>query len=322
MKLHLLLAVIFSLPVAGQTTLVVPSPTIPTIQAGISLAVNGDTVSVGPGTYSENINFLGKSINVRGQGIGVSVIDGNAMGSVVLFASGEGPASVLEGFSLVNGAVPGNIGGGGVRVVGTCVVPGNPFPTISPTIRECEISSCTAATGGGVCCISWGSISLFDCVIRNNQANGGIPYGSGGGISTVGHSHVYMVRCLVAGNTASAHGGGIAAQSAVLISCTVEKNMALGRRRAVGGRRRGQRSDSQGAERVAWPAEYAVGMLTQPASAATAEIRRVRNAFCRRCFEYSGGTIVDAVLERFEISDSPGCKHGGRCRLQENSARP
>src|SRR5216117_3331126 len=38
----------------------------PTIQAAINAAVNGDTVQVSPGTYIENINFLGKAITVAG----------------------------------------------------------------------------------------------------------------------------------------------------------------------------------------------------------------------------------------------------------------
>jgi polygalacturonase len=38
-----------------------------TIQAAINAAADGDTVAVAPGTYKENIDFLGKKITLTSQ---------------------------------------------------------------------------------------------------------------------------------------------------------------------------------------------------------------------------------------------------------------
>src|SRR5215467_7528831 len=98
----------------------------PTIQGAISAASTGDTVQVAPGTYIENLNFLGKAIRVTSeQGPDVTIIDGNQAGSVVTFASGEGRQSVLHGFKLRNGNASASASqGGGIRI-------GNSSPTIT-----------------------------------------------------------------------------------------------------------------------------------------------------------------------------------------------
>jgi hypothetical protein len=74
-----------------------------TIQEAIDAAVNGDTVLVAPGTYVENIVFLGKGIHVLSSGgAAVTIIDG-AGTTVISFVNDEGPDSVLEGFTITNG---------------------------------------------------------------------------------------------------------------------------------------------------------------------------------------------------------------------------
>jgi len=79
-------------------------PGCSTIQSCIDQAVNTDTITVKPGTYVENLDFLGKAITVRSQdGADTTIIDGQLTGTVVTFASGEGNDSVIEGFTIKNG---------------------------------------------------------------------------------------------------------------------------------------------------------------------------------------------------------------------------
>lgn len=73
-----------------------------TIQDAINAAVDGDTIIVRPGTYVENIDFLGKAITVRSEhGAGVTVILSNH-GDVVTFINYEKSDSVLDGFIVTS----------------------------------------------------------------------------------------------------------------------------------------------------------------------------------------------------------------------------
>lgn len=101
----LLLACSLTKTVCAQTIIHVPGDAA-TIQAGINLASNGDTVQVAPGTYVENINFNGKNITVTSSGgAAVTTINGNAAGVVVTFENGEGRGAVINGFTI-QGPVP------------------------------------------------------------------------------------------------------------------------------------------------------------------------------------------------------------------------
>lgn len=84
----------------ATATLNVPAD-FPTLQAAINAASDGDTVLVAPGTYTENIDFLGKAITVESaQGPGSTVIDGGNQATVVSFRSGESRAALLQGFTI------------------------------------------------------------------------------------------------------------------------------------------------------------------------------------------------------------------------------
>ena len=87
------------MPLWAQQTIHVPADAA-TIQSGINVASDGDTVLVAPGTYVENIDFKGKAITVTSSGgATTTTIDGGQKGIVVRFGNNETRASVINGFN-------------------------------------------------------------------------------------------------------------------------------------------------------------------------------------------------------------------------------
>ena len=170
----------------------------PTIQAAINMAVAGDTVVVAPGTYQENINFLGKAITVTGSGgAKVTTIDGGLAASVVTFSTGETSASVLSGFTITNGKA--SFGGGGIEI-----------SSASPTILKNLIKGNQACDGDGI------EVSFGSPIIRGNRIVDNIQSGcsggtGGGGIEIGGAASALVVGNLIANNNAGdgIGGGGI-----------------------------------------------------------------------------------------------------------------
>jgi hypothetical protein len=89
----------------AQTTLNVgPGHPYTTIQSAIEAANPGDTVLVAPGTYYENINFLGKAITVTSSGgAAVTIIDGGSKNPAVIFQTSEPRTSVLSNMTIQHG---------------------------------------------------------------------------------------------------------------------------------------------------------------------------------------------------------------------------
>ena len=209
----------FAIPVLLVLSTLSASPTLaatiyvptdqPTILAGIDAAVGGDLVLVAPGTYIENIDFLGKAITVRGEaGTEATVIDGNEAGSVASFASEETEESVLEGFTLSNGK---GVNGGGVFFGSNS----------SAKLIECVISQNTVDNYGGGIFSSFSSPTIMGCKIFGNHAQH-----SGGGLY-VHESTLTLTNCLVVENTSENSGGGIFMEdshSSTIVNCTISAN--------------------------------------------------------------------------------------------------
>jgi hypothetical protein len=73
-----------------------------TIQAGIELAISGDTVLVAPGTFAENLDFMGKDIRVIGSGGAAQtyLVPTSSTDPAVRIVSGESEYAMFRGFTL------------------------------------------------------------------------------------------------------------------------------------------------------------------------------------------------------------------------------
>ncbi|MCH8342482.1 MAG: hypothetical protein IH983_00660 [Planctomycetes bacterium] len=191
----------------------------PTIQAGIDAAVNGDEVVVAPGTYNEIIVFNGKAITVRSSdGPDITVIDATGLfDSVVKCNSGEGPKTILDGFTITGGfGQDGNTGGGML----------NTFS--SPTVQNCTFAMNSANRGGGMYNDA-ASPTIKNCNFIDNNGN------EGGGMYNSGNAAPIVTDCTFTGNTAVDFGGGMfnLGGSPLVTNCIFEANTATLRGGAI-----------------------------------------------------------------------------------------
>jgi len=201
---RVLLSLLIATPAAAADLTVGPTDSI---QAAIDLALDGDRVLVQPATHTERINFNGKAIEVIGLGGAANTtLNGGGLGPVVRFASGEGSASRLQGFTITGGSA--NAGAGGIACSSGA----------TPTIEDCSIRFNRGKFGGGVT----GSPILRRCVIEGNLAS----LTHGGGV----YGAPQMSHCVVTGNRASsADGGGIylVNGTASITDCVIVDNGAV-----------------------------------------------------------------------------------------------
>lgn len=177
-----------------------------TIQAAIDAALDDDEIVVAPETYVEFLDLKGKAITLRSSaGADTTIIDvtthqdindGSKDRSVIKCTTGEGPETVIDGFTIRGGkgseGVFGSNAGGGMLNEGA-----------SPTVRNCVFEANEAGDGCGMANQSGSSPKVYDCEFRGNTG------GSGGGIINYVNSSPTVVRCLFESNEVSNTGGGI-----------------------------------------------------------------------------------------------------------------
>ena len=245
---------------SAQTTRHVPAD-YATIQEAILAAVNGDTVLVAPGTYVEELDYLGKAITLASESGAAATILSN-VNSAVSFVNGEGAGSVLRGFTVTgNNSSRAAIHGEGAspRIV-QCVIRGNQTGSAlaagvycDGTLVDCVIEDNRGHNGtGGVA----GALTLRRCVLRRNSgydgaaallrgggrmedclviSNGSGEGSAGGAVSISSPYTVEVERCLFVDNWKDTWSGQYAANGAALtvqqfaaparlVNCTIVAN--------------------------------------------------------------------------------------------------
>jgi hypothetical protein len=209
----------------------------PTIQEAIIHARTGDMVLVGPGTYHEDIDFLGKGIYLKSQnGPDATILDGSQEdSSIVMLHSQEPIGTVLEGFTLRGGRgtltnpLDDHREGGGIWcTTGSLVIRGNRmiqntavwggaaaigtydldparFPTI--TVQGNLFADNVATVNGGAVWGYKGYFSVEDNVFEGNHTLSG----DGGAYNAqMKGGALQIVRNLFLNNVADDQGGALA----------------------------------------------------------------------------------------------------------------
>jgi len=215
------------------------APGISTIQRALCLAVNGDEIVVGPGTYSGNLCFCGADVTLRSSDpqdphiVASTILDGGGIGPVVSFAGSESEACILSGFTIRNGDT--DYGGG---ICGRRVGDSHTHATIENNVITANYAAYIDGEGGGGLWACDGTIQnntisnnrgagLLDCdgTIQNNTISGNsAPYRGGGLYDCDGT----IQNNTISGNSARFNGGGLHDCDGTIRSNTITGNVALG----------------------------------------------------------------------------------------------
>ncbi|MFA6528250.1 MAG: peptidylprolyl isomerase [Candidatus Gracilibacteria bacterium] len=195
-----------------------------TIQDAIDNIANGGLISVGDGTYQENLVVLSKYFTLRGNVLDPSTvtIDANYLVSGIDIRSipTDSGDMVIEGFNIINGR---GTNGAGVYIydayanISSCIFSLNDatgsggaimaqYPSDEVTIEKSEIYSNVATTGGAIY-VGYTQNGTF--TIKNNVIYDNSSRDSGGAIYVGDNSSPAVYNNTFVRNDAANHGGVI-----------------------------------------------------------------------------------------------------------------
>jgi hypothetical protein len=202
-----------------------------TIQAAINdeTTMNGAAIEIVDPVHTEGGIVVHKSVTIRGQGADTTILQahetpGEALERVLFIE--RGVTVVLERMTIRHGeASPQEEDGGGIRNFGTL------------TVSDCVVTGNVANGGGGIA--TSGTLVVVRSTVSNNTADGLAPpglrleCGSGGGIKC-GSGTLTLISSTISGNQAGTEnrgrGGGVhigCGCTSALINSTVSGNKSV-----------------------------------------------------------------------------------------------
>ncbi len=174
------------------------------IRAAIDKSAAGDTISIAPGFYAENLD-IPHTLTITGAGVGSTVIDGSNINPVIAIGlNAVNPTVNITGIKFQHGF---SAQGGGVYIESGQV-----------TIADSIVFSNTAQSGAGIY-LNQGVLRL-----NNTQLLSNISTQFGGALLNLGQATLTSVQ--FSGNRAPS-GGGIANSTTItLTACTLSNNTA------------------------------------------------------------------------------------------------